>query len=96
MWRPSMSRCCSTPLGPPRTAGRLALGIAYSPGNSGTTSIRAGFGMAYDVLYDNIGSLAVPPQVGSTIDVPSVVKLTPNFFAGGGIAGWRQRNQRSG
>ena len=34
------------------------------------------FGMAYDVLYDNIGSLAVPPQVGSTIDVPSVVNRT--------------------
>jgi Carboxypeptidase regulatory-like domain len=71
----------------PKNSWAPRLGIAYSPGNSGTTSIRAGFGMAYDVLYDNIGSLAVPPQVGSTIDVPSVVKLTPNFFAGGALPG---------
>ncbi len=33
------------------------LGFAYSPGESGNTSIRGGFGMAYDVLYDNIGIL---------------------------------------
>ena len=71
----------------PKNSWAPRLGIAYSPGSSGTTSIRAGFGMAYDVLYDNIGSLAVPPQVGSTIDVPSVVNLTPNFFAGGALPG---------
>ena len=45
------------------------IGIAYSPGSSGDTSIRAGFGLAYDTLYDNIGILAVPPQVGSTENV---------------------------
>ncbi len=33
------------------------IGIAYSPGTSGKTSIRAGFGINYDVLYDNIGIL---------------------------------------
>ena len=69
------------------------LGFAYSPGSSGNTSIRAGFGMAYDVLYDNIGILAVPPQVGATLNCgvatvpqcPSFVTLRPNFFAQGAL-----------
>ena len=61
-------------------------GFAYSPGSSGATSIRGGFGMAWDTLYDNIGILAVPPQVGSTISSnPSVI--TPNFLANGGFKG---------
>jgi Carboxypeptidase regulatory-like domain len=67
------------------------IGFAYSPGSSGSTSIRGGFGMAYDTLYDNIGSLAVPPQIGSTENVaaglpaPNVAPLTPNFLANGGL-----------
>jgi carboxypeptidase family protein len=62
------------------------IGIAYSPGTSGDTSIRAGFGLAYDVLYDNIGILAVPPQVGKTSDV-DLSNPTPGFFAGGALPG---------
>jgi hypothetical protein len=62
------------------------VGFAYSPGSSGTTSIRAGFGLAYDVLYDNIGTLAVPPQIGGTNDV-DLTKQTPGFLAGGGLPG---------
>lgn len=62
------------------------VGLAYSPGSSGNTSIRAGFGMAYDTLYDNIGILAVPPQVGSTLSVVPT-KITPGFLAGGGLQG---------
>jgi hypothetical protein len=67
------------------------IGFAYSPGSSGNTSIRAGFGMAWDTLYDNIGSLAVPPQIGSTENVagglppPNVAPLTPNFLTSGGL-----------
>jgi hypothetical protein len=67
------------------------IGFAYSPGSSGNTAIRAGFGMAYDTLYDNIGSLAVPPQIGSTENVaaglpaPNVAPLTPNFLSNGGL-----------
>lgn len=60
------------------------LGIAYSPGTSGRTSIRAGFGMAYDVLYDNIGILSLPPQLSTTIDTDLSVD-TPNFLKTGGI-----------
>ncbi|MDE3166533.1 MAG: TonB-dependent receptor, partial [Acidobacteriota bacterium] len=44
------------------------IGIAYSPGTSGRTSIRAGFGMNYDVLYDNLGLLSLPPQDSVTVD----------------------------
>ncbi len=67
------------------------IGFAYSPGNSGTTSIRGGFGMAYDVLYDNLGLLAVPPQFGGTCDVLQSVNAgscafpTSGFLAGGGL-----------
>ncbi len=58
------------------------VGIAYSPGNSGNTSIRAGFGIAYDVLYDNIGILSLPPQLSTTVDAAGI----DNFLAKGGIA----------
>ena len=67
---------------PSKTNWAPRIGFAYSPGNNGNTSIRAGFGIAYDTLYDNIGSLAVPPQVGST---ENVTPLTAGFLAGGGL-----------
>jgi len=69
----------------PKNSWAPRVGFAYSPGSSGSTSIRGGFGMAYDVLYDNIGILAVPPQIGATNDVNA---LTPTPFLGnGGLAG---------
>jgi hypothetical protein len=71
----------------PRNNWAPRVGIAYSPGSSGNTSIRAGFGLAYDVLYDNIGILAVPPQIGATNDVPDLNAQTPNFLASGGLPG---------
>src|SRR5207247_10738462 len=61
-------------------------GIAYSPRNRGRTSIRAGFRMAYDVILDNVGSTAYPPQLSSTYDAgdyPNIFK--PPFLANGGI-----------
>ncbi len=63
------------------------VGFAYSPGSSGNTSIRGGFGIGYDVLYDNIGTLARPPQIGSTADCPgnSTCANGNAFLAGGGI-----------
>jgi Carboxypeptidase regulatory-like domain len=60
------------------------IGLAYSPGTSGNTSIRAGFGMAYDVLYDNIGTLSQPPQFSTTIDT-DLTGNTPRFLQNGGI-----------
>ncbi len=66
------------------------IGFAYSPGNSGTTSIRGGFGMAYDILYDNLGLLAVPPQFGGTCDVANgsngaCTFSQTGFLANGGL-----------
>ena len=60
------------------------VGFAYSPGESGNMSIRGGFGIGYDVLYDNIGVLARPPQIGSTVDCPITCNQNA-FLANGGI-----------
>ena len=60
------------------------VGLAWSPGSSGTTSIRAGFGLGYDVLYDNIGILSLPPQLSGTIDTPFAPVIN-NFLGNGGI-----------
>ncbi len=68
----------------PKNAFAPRIGFAYSPGTSGKTSIRAGFGMGYDVLYDNIGILSLPPEFGSTVDV-DLTTQTPNFLKNGGI-----------
>lgn len=61
------------------------LGFAWSPGGNQNTSVRGGFSMAYDVLYDNIGILSLPPQLSGTIDVDTTVAQTPNFLKNGGI-----------
>jgi hypothetical protein len=60
------------------------VGIAYSPGTSGATSIRAGFGINYDVLYDNLGILSLPPQLTTTVDVTGFTGS--GFLANGGIS----------
>src|SRR5262249_3998048 len=64
------------------------IGVAYSPGTSGRTSIRAGFGMGYDVIFDNVGSTAYPPQLSSTFDAgnfPTIYPANGPFLATGGI-----------
>ena len=63
------------------------IGFAYSPGTSGNTSIRGGFSIGYDVLYDNIGTLSRPPQIGSTINCPDTQGFchATGFLANGGI-----------
>lgn len=52
----------------PRNNWGPRIGLVYSPGKSGNTAIRAGFGISYDVLYDNIGILSLPPQLSGTVD----------------------------
>jgi len=59
------------------------IGFAYSPGKSGTTSIRGGFGIAYDQIFDNIGLNVRPPEVNSIVNSP--VTNTPGYLAAGGI-----------
>ena len=74
------------------------IGFAWSPGSSGTTSIRGGYAMSTDVLYDNLGLLSASPQVqqtcdasaGSTSSSATCVWNDPGtngvgFLAGGGL-----------
>ncbi len=61
-------------------------GLSYSPDEK--TVVRAGFGMAYDVLYDNLGLLSFPPQYSSTTNVGDPNQKSagdPGFLAGGGL-----------
>jgi hypothetical protein len=59
------------------------VGFAYSPGDNGSTSIRGGFGIAYDQIFDNVGLNARPPQATSTVDRPVVDQCC--FLGSGGI-----------
>jgi hypothetical protein len=59
------------------------VGLAWSPDSSGHTSIRAGFGMAYDPLYDNIGVNSQPPQFAIAVDETGSGET--NFLSKGGI-----------
>jgi hypothetical protein len=62
------------------------LGFAYSIDPK--TVVRGGFGMGYDVLYDNLGILAPPPQMQVTEDVGDVGLAqpgSPNFLKNGGL-----------
>ncbi len=69
------------------------IGFAYSPnydsgllgglfGSGGRSSIRASFSMAYDVIFDNLYILSLPPQSQQTVNVEPGV---PNFLKNGGI-----------
>ncbi len=59
------------------------LGFAWSPGTDGKTSIRGGFGINYDQLFDNLGILSAAPQFQQTVDVGG--NAGSGFLAGGGI-----------
>lgn len=59
------------------------VGLAYSPGTTGNTVVRAGFGMSYDVYFDNLGVLSKPPQLETSVLLPE--SDAPNFLATGGI-----------
>jgi hypothetical protein len=59
------------------------VGFAWSPGTSGKTSIRGGFGINYDQLRDNLGLLSAAPQFQQTVDVGG--NAGSNFLANGAI-----------
>lgn len=60
------------------------VGLAWSPAGSTNTVVRAGFGIAYDVIFDNIGLNTVPPEFYTTVTLPTVA-TGHNFLASGGI-----------
>ena len=71
---------------PTYTAFAPRFGINWAPDEK--TSVRAGFGIAYDVLFDNLGTLSFPPQYSVTEDVGSAgypAALSPNFLKNGGL-----------
>jgi hypothetical protein len=72
------------------------VGFAWSPdykegmmhrifGSGGESSIRAGFSMGYDYIFDNLYILSNPPQLQQTNDVDTSLPPTPNFLASGGL-----------
>ena len=72
------------------------VGFAWSPdykegllgrifGSGGKSSLRAGFSMGYDYIFDNLYILSNPPQLQQTNDVDTTLPPTSNFLANGGL-----------
>jgi Carboxypeptidase regulatory-like domain len=59
------------------------VGIAYTPGQSGNTVIRAGFGIATEVIFDNVGLNTAPPEFYTLVTQTGAGQS--NFLANGGI-----------
>lgn len=83
-----------TPKGPlvfnapraPKNQFEPRIGVAWSPGGSANTVIRAGFSLGYDTLFDNLGLLTLPPQLSQTQDRPqSTAGIINGFLANGAI-----------
>jgi len=65
------------------------IGFAYSPGSSGTWSIRGGFSRSFDLTYANLTSNSAPPYFQQTNDV-NLTSNAPNFLKNGGLSGSAQ------
>lgn len=62
------------------------VGLAWSPGVSGRSVVRAGFGMTYDQNFHNLAMNSVPPQYSSTVEAHIARPNQPNFLGSGGIS----------
>ena len=62
------------------------VGLVWSPGQSGRTAIRAGFGVAQDQVFQNLGLLTLPPQYYTVADARvDPTNDVSGFLANGGI-----------
>ena len=66
------------------------LGIAWSPGTSGRSVVRAGFGLAYDQSYHNLALNSLPPQYSTAVEAHTERPNLPAFLAGGGLPAVRE------
>jgi hypothetical protein len=60
------------------------IGLAWSPGTSGRTSVRAGFGISYDQFYNNLATNEKPAYYQFTYNSDPTAN-SPNFLANGGL-----------
>lgn len=72
---------------PQKTNFAPRVGFAYTPNNNPNTSVRGGFGIAYDQVFDNVGTNATPPEASATVNATSPQYPTSGFLAAGGISG---------
>ena len=61
------------------------VGLSWSPGASGRSVVRAGFGMAYDQNYHNLALNSLPPQYSTAVEAHIDRPNQPSFLAGGGL-----------